>query len=291
VADRSLITKGISFESEISRDLQQVFFVLRRNWQPRGRLPDDTRRHLCGPSSAHCYPEVAACFESCEEIQSLDQRSTGQHRGAAPPPRDKIFNKMPSQRRLRLLFLVVMALLISVLFFSSKLRQSSEPDTRTLQDFYHKTLNAMDRGRAGGQTVLGAKKGKISSPPVDHDADGDIDEDDAALARDMQSRLKAAEQKAKDLANAKAPNKPDSPNEIVGIGSSAGGQAPRVGPAGDSGAAIADPKGTAEAREETDEEHQTELELNRILKKSPGMFVLFTVPLLNHVLHLTDYRH
>jgi hypothetical protein len=164
---------------------------------------------------------------------------------------------MPSQRRLRLLFLVVMAILVCVLFFSSKLRRSSEPDTRTLQDFYHKTLNAMDRGRSGGQTILGSKKGKTG--PVDHDADGDIDEDDAALARDMASRLKAAEQKAKDLANAKAPNKPDSPSEIVGIGSSAGGQAPVSG----SG------KNT-EAVEETDEEHEVETELNSILKKSPG---------------------
>jgi hypothetical protein len=173
---------------------------------------------------------------------------------------------MPSQRRLRLLFLVIMALLISALFFSSKLRRASEPDTRTLQDFYHKTLNAMDRGRATGQAVLGSQKGKGAA--VDHDADGDIDEDDAAVAKDMASRLKAAEQKAKDLANAKAPNKPDPPREVIGVGSSAGGQNPKLVAA--EGPDQASLSGFAQDQEETDEEHQVEMELNSILKKSPS---------------------
>ena len=40
----------------------------------------------------------------------------------------------------------------------------------------------------------------------------------------MSDRLKAAEQQAKDLANAKSPNKPDPPSNVIGVGSSAGGQ-------------------------------------------------------------------
>ncbi len=77
-----------------------------------------------------------------------------------------------------------------------------------MQDFYYKTKNAMDKSRSGGQTVLQPKE---DSKPVDLDDDGDIDKDDELLAKQMADRLKIAEQKAKENANAKAPNKPDNP--------------------------------------------------------------------------------
>ncbi|KAB5581090.1 thioredoxin-like protein [Coniochaeta sp. 2T2.1] len=178
---------------------------------------------------------------------------------------------MPSNRRIRLLFYVVLGGVVTLLFFTSHLRQHTERDTRNLQDFYHKTVNAMDKARggsgsgsgsAGGQAVLvDSKTGKeVGRTPKDKDADGNVDADDEILAKEMADRLKAAEQKAKELANAKAPNKPDPPHEVIGVGSSAGGQVKKLD---------ADGGGKEEVVAETDEEHEVEVELERIFKKSP----------------------
>ncbi|KAK9421638.1 putative Glutaredoxin domain-containing protein [Seiridium unicorne] len=170
---------------------------------------------------------------------------------AAPQP-----HKMPSARRLRALFLVALAVVITILFFTSQWQQTSERDTRSIQDFYHKTMNAMDgkRGSGGSQVVMSGKGGKVSAGAKDKDGDGSVDKDDEKLAEEMSDRLRAAEQKAKDLANAKAPLKPDSPGQVVGVGSSAGGQGK---------------KDVAAPEDETDEEHEIEVTLNEILKRSP----------------------
>lgn len=77
-----------------------------------------------------------------------------------------------------------------------------------------------------------------------------------AAAREMTDRLKEAEKKAKDLANSKAPLKPDAPAEVIGVGSSADGQDEEAG---------------GEDAEST-EEHVAERELRTILKKAPGEF-------------------
>lgn len=74
--------------------------------------------------------------------------------------------------------------------------------------------------------------------------------------KEMADRLKEAEQKAKDLANSKSPLKPDSPSDIVGVGSSADGQD------GEEEGAV--------GKGETDKEHEAEQELRTILKKAPG---------------------
>lgn len=173
---------------------------------------------------------------------------------------------MPSTRRVRLLFYVVLAAVITTLFFTSHLRAARERDTRNLQDFYHKTVNAMDKARGGsgaGQTVLDSKTGKEvgRKPPIDRTADGKVDAEDEALAKEMSERLKAAEQKAKELANAKAPNRPDAPSEVIGVGSSAGGQVKKVGEGED---------GKKEVPQETEEEHEITVELEKIMKKAPG---------------------
>ncbi|KAF3010507.1 hypothetical protein G7054_g10193 [Neopestalotiopsis clavispora] len=164
---------------------------------------------------------------------------------------------MPSARRLRALLLVALAVVITILFFTSQWQQSSERDTRTIQDFYHKTLNAMDgkRGTGGSQIIMSGKGGQVSAEAKDKDGDGSIDADDEQLADEMAERLRAAEQKAKDLANAKAPLKPDSPGKVVGVGSSAGGQGKK------------DTDSTTV--EESNQEHEIEITLNEILKKSP----------------------
>ena len=156
---------------------------------------------------------------------------------------------MPSPRRVRLFFYTVLAGVVVLLFFTSSLRQSQPRDDRTIQDFYHKTKSAMDRTRNGGSAGVGQKV--IAH---DHDADGDIDEDDEIMAKEMAERLRQAEQKAKDNANAKAPNKPDVPRKVIGVGSSADGQAK---------------KDLEEQEHESDEEHEVEIELNATSWTSP----------------------
>lgn len=176
---------------------------------------------------------------------------------------------MPSTRRIRLLFYVVLGGVVTTLFFTSHLRAARDAETRNLQDFYHKTVSAMDNvrgaGGGGGQAVLDSKTGKEvgRKPPLDRDADGNVDADDEALAKEMTERLRAAEQKAKELANAKAPNRPDAPSDVIGVGSSAGGQVKKAG--GD-----ADADGKQEVVQKTDEEREVDAEMERIMQTSPG---------------------
>jgi glutaredoxin len=168
---------------------------------------------------------------------------------------------MPSPRRVRLLVLAAVVLTVFFFFYSSGLEGKQQ---HNLQDFYHKTMNAMDgAGKAPGQAILdtqtGAKAGQI---PADRDGDGDIDADDQKSAVEIQERLKAAEQKAKVNANEKGGLRPDLPSKVVGVGSSAEGQKKTDG---DSVAAGSDADAPL-AREEL----AVETELNAILKKSPG---------------------
>ncbi|CCC06035.1 hypothetical protein SMACR_00251 [Sordaria macrospora] len=153
---------------------------------------------------------------------------------------------MPSQRRMRALLYIALAGFITLLFFTSRARHAQEPDPRSIQDFYQKTKNAMEGTRIGG----GSRRGQAVVNP--HKME--IDEDDAIVAKAMQERLRKAEQMAKNNANAKAPNKPDDPEDIVGVGSSAHGQ---------------NHLSKGEESSETEEHHAVLEELRNILKKSP----------------------
>lgn len=175
---------------------------------------------------------------------------------------------MPSPRRLRLLMIATLATVVFILFYSS--RFDAEPDSRTIEDFYHKTMNAMDGGRAG-KSVVDSHTGQTAGHlPVDKDGDGDVDEDDDRMAAKMQERLRAAEQMAKDKANEKAGLRPDPPSDVIGVGSSAGGQL-KKGAADD---AVSGSGSAASKDDESDphqqERRQAEIELDTILKKSPG---------------------
>ncbi|KAJ4295660.1 hypothetical protein N0V88_004362 [Collariella sp. IMI 366227] len=130
---------------------------------------------------------------------------------------------MPSQRRFRVLTYLVIAGVVTLLFFTSQARHSRDTDRRSIQDFYSKTANEIDKQHGAG---TGGDKAVVASHDVD--ADGDIDDDDAVLAKQMAERLRQAEEKAKDSAKAKGPNKPDAPKDVIGVGSSAGGQKPPV---------------------------------------------------------------
>lgn len=184
---------------------------------------------------------------------------------------------MPSPRRMRLLMLATLAAVVFILFYTSGLNADREPDSRTLQDFYHKTMNAMDGSGADrpGQSVLNSQTGETAGHiPADKDGDGDVDEDDEKMAAKMQERLRAAEQQAKDKANEKAGLRPDPPSEVIGVGSSAGGQKKRPGAAADEVAAGGAGSGAAaqkgQGAETKPEVRQAEIELDSILKKSPG---------------------
>ncbi|KAI1435697.1 thioredoxin-like protein [Xylaria sp. CBS 124048] len=174
---------------------------------------------------------------------------------------------MPSPRRVRLLMVTVLAIVFTVLFFTSRMRQSAPRDPRTIDSFFRKTADGLDeRHGAGGQVVMGGTGSAADSNLKDHDGDGSVDEDDEILAREMAERLRAAEQQAKDQANAKAPLKPDAPSEVVGVGSSAGGQL-----RGKQRISKQDVKDEDEydRTEADDEDSNAEVTLQRILKKSP----------------------
>ncbi|KAI2783340.1 glutaredoxin [Daldinia loculata] len=167
---------------------------------------------------------------------------------------------MPSARRVRLLMMVVLAAVITTLFFTSQMRSAIPHDNRTVHDFFGKTMNGLGPQKGPGQVVMSGKGTTVDSTVKDKDGDGSIDEDDEQLAKEMADRLRAAEQKAKDLANAKAPLKPDPPSEVIGIGSSAGGQK--------KGTSQGNSKETDEESEESEEDREVEATLNNLLKKS-----------------------
>lgn len=177
---------------------------------------------------------------------------------------------MPSARRLRFLLVVVMAVVITSLFFTSRFGAGSEKDAaRSLQDFYGRTVNAMDRKRgSGGAQIIMDGKGSTSNGAVndakDKDGDGTVSEGDVQMAQEMQERLRAAEQKAKEQANKKAPLRPDSPSNVIGVGSSAGGQVQK--PAGKD----ADASSAHEDSTEPPEDRKVEVTLNEMFKRSPG---------------------
>ncbi|KAK3298969.1 thioredoxin-like protein [Chaetomium fimeti] len=166
---------------------------------------------------------------------------------------------MRSQRRFRVVTYLVLAAIVTLLFFSHT-RQSSEPGSRSLHDFYSKTVNAMDKHHAAGGDRGGTGSASGQKVIADHDVDGDgdIDEDDRIQAKQMADRLRKAEQEAKDNAKAKGPNKPESPAQVVGVGSSASGQEKPA----------SDDKNKPKA-EETEKDHEVEEALNSILKQSP----------------------
>ncbi|KAI0106233.1 thioredoxin-like protein [Nemania sp. FL0031] len=174
---------------------------------------------------------------------------------------------MPSPRRLRLFMITILAIVVTILFFTSQKRQTTPHDPRTLNSFFGKTVNGLDqRHRVGGQVVMSGKGSSTDENLKDHDGDGSVDEDDEKLAQEMADRLRAAEQQAKDQANAKSPLKPDPPSDVVGVGSSAGGQTKgkyRISKQDD------EDEDEDETEKEEEEESEAEVTLRQILKKSP----------------------
>lgn len=153
--------------------------------------------------------------------------------------------------------------MVITLVYTSQLRSSQDRDGRTLGDFYHRTADALDRARGGQQeqTVVDTNSAKTKT-------DGEKKEDSAQVAKDMQARLKAAEQKAKDSANAKV-LRPEKPEQVIGVGSAAGGQQ-----ALKESKESKEPKGSKDKPtnkiEDIEDDSVIESTINDIMKKSPG---------------------
>ncbi|CAG9939173.1 unnamed protein product [Clonostachys rosea f. rosea IK726] len=175
---------------------------------------------------------------------------------------------MPSPRRIRLVGLAALVLTVFFLYYTSKVEGSAR-DRRGAVSFYDKTVNAMEnkeKDTSGGKTVIDTKTGtKAGHIPADRDGDGDVDADDRESSLKMQERLKAAEQKAKEKANNKAPLRPDPPSDVVGVGSSAEGQDKKALSEDDEELGSNKKKTTSKPTKEDD----AEAELNSILKKGP----------------------
>ncbi|KAI1821924.1 hypothetical protein F4861DRAFT_516769 [Xylaria intraflava] len=252
---------------------QPRYVCTRRSISPLLRTP-----HLARVGSSSRPSSPLACSQSPSTGQSTHsyilnfipkqkKRNSAPERVAGPtsahPP-----DTMPSPRRVRLLMITVFAIVFTVLFFTSRMRHSTPRDPRTINSFFGKTMEGLDqRHGTGGQIVAGGKGSAADTNLKDHDGDGSVDEDDEILARKMAERLRAAEQQAKDQANAKAPLKPDAPSEVVGVGSSAGGQAK-----GKNRISKQEAKEEEQQDDETDavdEDSDVEVTLRQILKKSP----------------------
>lgn len=216
------------------------------------RATRSTNRNLAR-SSRHPYRKLQPSNIHPPCVAPTDDGPTTSSTQSAPTRISPVPHKrsiMPSQRRLRLLVVGLLAVVVVTLVYTSQMRAAEEADRRTINDFWHKTMNGLDR--AHGQTVLDSKKGSAKGG-------AGKDEDDAQLAKDMRARLDAAAQKAKDSANSKV-LRPEKPEQVIGVGSSAGGQTK---------GSKENPGDKAESKE-TDEEHQVESTINDILKKSPG---------------------
>ncbi|KAH8808212.1 thioredoxin-like protein [Xylogone sp. PMI_703] len=172
---------------------------------------------------------------------------------------------MPSMRRMKVFALLVLVFVVTTLFYTASLRQQRTLTSQSGGDFYGKTRDALDRIHEQDASGGGGGGGGKSSGGT---AGSNRDDDDEELAKAMKQRLDEAAQLAKDKANVKSP-KPDPPSKVVGVGNAAD-------------AAWGEEKGIAgrkkystgeeaqkPVKEETAEEHEVEVELNSILKKSP----------------------
>lgn len=171
-----------------------------------------------------------------------------------PPYYKEKPTKMASMRRIKIFGLLVFIAVISLLFYTSSLRQQRNVAAGT-GDFYTKTMKGL-----GKQEVAEAGAGSMA---------GKSDDDDK-VAKQMAQRLKDAADKAKDNANAKA-FKPDPPSQVVGKGNAAEGQGERsvAGRKKIGGEKAQEVVKEKEKDEEEKEDVEVTTELNTILKKSP----------------------
>ncbi|KKA27241.1 hypothetical protein TD95_003172 [Thielaviopsis punctulata] len=202
-----------------------------------------------------------------------------------------------SQRRFRTY--IVLAVVVFIIYYLTP--SHSDP-----QDFYRKTMQAMGGSGSSSSSSSGGGASGPALPPAQGPQHPPIpdalehkettDTGDAQVVKHMSDRLKDAEARAKNLANKKSPLKPDTPSDVVGVGSSAGGQNGKKGAKQKDAAAVDSPhtvqgevatgtriqdqkelagshvvseNTTPPKAEESAEQHEAELELTSILKRAP----------------------
>lgn len=164
----------------------------------------------------------------------------------------------------------ILVVIVTLLFYTSHKRHSAPHDSQTINGFFGKTMNGLGQRHKPDAGVVVSRKGSSADANLkDHDGDGSVDEDDEVLAQEMADRLRAAEQQAKDQANAKAPLRPDAPSDVVGVGSAAGGQ--KKGKYRISKQDANDDKEDEEKGD--DEDSEVEVALHEILKKAPVVII------------------
>lgn len=180
-------------------------------------------------------------------------------------------------RRLKVITLLFVITLVLFLFY----RSSSTPSASAVDDFYHKTKTALDHDKEDHTAhILKASQVKDKNTNTDNiqDVPGTGTEKKGKAEEgkgDTKQRLQDAAKEAKDKANAKAP-KPDPPSSVIGVGSASGeknGEAKVVGDAGRKKWNTGEEQKIVkeDKEDESEEDHEVELELNSILKKAPGM--------------------
>lgn len=160
---------------------------------------------------------------------------------------------MPSQRRMRVFGLLIVLIVIITLYMTGSARQTRN------SDFYTKTQEALQRK-------------EYEKAAKERDADN------------VGSRLRAAEEAAKKTANDKSQKYFDSVDggsekSVAGrvMMNQQGGEKKVQGVANVGGRPR--DKSTAKSEKETQEEHEVEVELNAILKKSPSTLAADICPL------------
>jgi hypothetical protein len=144
---------------------------------------------------------------------------------------------------MRIFGVLVFCVVFYILYLTSNSRHTRSPD------FYSKTKQALDRDR------------RPHHPHAPQNTVG-IDDEDEALALDLASRLRDAEQAAKDNANAKSP-RPESIDAVED-------KQKLVVQDIVADKATADKKEEALSKAESEEDYDVEQEMNRLLKRSPS---------------------
>lgn len=209
---------------------------------------------------------------------------------------------------MRILILFIIIAIFTLLYYSTRSSAASATEqsssTEKQSSFYTKTKDALDaKGVASDKSNQEKyEKGKGKQVAVEGNGgngDGGVGKM-GEEGRERKERLKEAEALAKGRANAKSPNKPENPEDLVGVGNSADGSGKEkgvagrkkysVGNGGEGGQQVV--KGDGEEGEdeevvETPERRAARTELGLILKKAPSEF---SFPV-SSIIPIPSYHH
>lgn len=193
---------------------------------------------------------------------------------------------MPSQRRLKVFGLLAVIILLTIVYVSN-----SGHSTRT-SEFYSRTVAALDAKSRAAQEALDLENHKkiqaaaeveaaqkASNRDPDTPAAGTREKEQKPFAVDVEDAAKKAQDVAANVADGvkdavHGVTGPEADKSVAGRKMMKNLKDDGVAKVGNSGAKDpASNKKEGDETKESDEDHETEVELNAILKKSPSMFV------------------